>query len=280
MRVEGSGDRGVSTGPADLGERWRAASLSSGWTVPGDWWVPAVDAVTEAVGDGRDPAPACLRLGRARAAAGVGLEEAFADLAALQAVLGPGGAGGLRTVRGAEAVPPRLLRALALGWAEVACAPAGAGGCDDPMTGLVTTAYLRTRLVEVYREAEQYGMAAGAGSAFVVTDPGVTEPLFGEAPSGGPGTAGPSDLTRLGRALTVAETIRGVFRGGETLCAPHPARVLALVVREPELALRVARLRRLLTDRLPGGGRPVRVWVEGLPGTVYAAHRLVDDLSR
>jgi hypothetical protein len=282
----------VGTGADVLRERWRAASLEAGWTVPGDWWVPAVDAVAEALGDGRDPTPCCVRLGRARAEAGVGVEEAFADLAALHTVLGPGGAGGLRSARGVEAVskclaasavqhrpeaartgidavPPALLRALAVGWAEVACAPAAASGCEDPMTGLVTPAYLRTRLGEVYREAERYGVPASAGWAFVVVEPG--DPQTGEVPL---------DLARLGRALTVAECARAVFSGGETLCALPPTRVLALVVREPELASRVAGLRRLLADRLPATGIPVRAWVEGLPATIDAAHRLVDDLAR
>jgi hypothetical protein len=148
------------------------------------------------------------------------------------------------------------------------------------MTGLVTKAYLRTRLTEVYREAEQYGVAAGLGSALVVIDPGLDEPLFGQASTDHPPAADESDLTRLGRALTVTETIRRAFPGGETLCAPHRCRVLALVLREEDLALQVVRLRRLLAGRLPGGGRPVRVWVEGLPVTVGEAQQLVDDLSR
>jgi hypothetical protein len=269
--------RDTRAGAGVLRRRWRSASLDAGWTVPGDWWVPAVDAVAEAVGDGRDATPSCARLGRARAEAGVGLDEALADLAALHTVLGPGGAGGPReegSARGAEAVPAAgpfgLVRALALGWAEVACAPAGAGGCEDPMTGLVTLPYLRTRLGEVYREAERLGVPASGAGAFVVTDPGELVPAAGVPP----------DLARLGRELTVAESVRAVFSGGETLCGLGPSRVLALVARGPDLAARVAALRRLLADRLPPVTRPARVWVEGLPATVDAAYRLADEFGR
>lgn len=265
-------------GAGALRRRWRAASLEAGWRFPGDWWVPAVDAVAEAVGDGRDAGPSCLRLGRARAEAGVGLDEAFADLAALHTVLGPGGAGGPQEdgpARGAEAVcepevPSELIRALALGWAEVACAPGGAGGCEDPMTGLVTVPYLRTRLGEVYREVERLGVPARGAAAFVVTDPGELVPAAGVPP----------DLARLGRELTVAESVRRVFSGGETLCGLGPFRVVALVPRDPDLAARVTALRRLLADRLPPAARPARVWVEGLPPTVDAAYRLADEFGR
>ena len=280
-------------GTGGLRGRWRAASLAAGWTVPGDWWVPAVDAVAEAVGDGRDAAASCTRLGRARAEAGVGLEEAFADLAALHGALdadgprgldagaahgpGPGGTGGPRgsgSARGAGAVPTEapagLVRALALGWTEVACTPGGAAGCEDPMTGLVTLPYLRTRLGEVYREAERLGMPPARTAAFVVTDPGEPVPVPGLPP----------DLARLGRELTVAESVRAVFSGGETLCGHGPSRVLALVGRGPDLGPRVTVLRRLLADRLPPADRPARVWVEGLPPTVDAAYRLTDEFGR
>lgn len=285
--------RDTRAGAGTLRRRWRAASLAAGWTVPGDWWVPAVDAVAEAVGDGRDAAASCARLGRARAEAGVGLEEAFADLAALHGVLGageahglgPGGAGGRRgdwpacgaeavraepAVPSERAVPSELVRALALGWTEVACVPGGTGGCEDPMTGLVTLPYLRTRLGEVYREAERLGVPAWGAAAFVVTDPGQLVPVAGVPP----------DLARLGRELTVAESVRAVFSGGETLCGLGPSRVLALVARDEDLATRVTALRRLLADRLSPGARPARVWVEGLPPAVDAAYRLADEFGR
>jgi hypothetical protein len=251
--------------------------MATGWTVPGDWWVPAVDAVAEAVEDGLDPSPACARLGRARAEAGVGLDEAFADLGALHAVLGSRGAGGSweqGVIRGAEAVSPEeelaaLQRALALGWAEEACAPGGTAGCEDPLTGLVTRTYLRTRLGEVYREAERRGGLAADGSVLLVTDPGPVEEVAGM----------PVELTRLGRELTVAESVRAAFSGGETLCALSPVRVVALVAREPTLPTRVAGLSRLLAGRLPPGRRP-RIWVEGLPPTLPGALRLLEELAR
>ena len=113
------------------------------------------------VGDDRLTA-ACTGLGRSRARAGIGIAETIDDLAALFAVLGaesasehadPGG----RDRAGRGSAPPlRLVCAIAEGWAEESVAQL-AQGCEDPLSGLATLPYLRTRLAEVYREAEQGG---------------------------------------------------------------------------------------------------------------------------
>ncbi|MCW2604155.1 MAG: hypothetical protein JWN61_2290, partial [Pseudonocardiales bacterium] len=51
-------------------------------------------------------------------------------------------------------MPTALLREVALGWADEMSSAQFAAACTDPMTGFATPAYLRTRLGEVYAEAE------------------------------------------------------------------------------------------------------------------------------
>jgi hypothetical protein len=249
MRLE------VSQSATALGTRlrddWRAASLRAGWAFPRDWWVPAVEAVVDALVEGRDLATPCARLGRARADAGVGLDEALTDLATL-----PGGH---------AAVHP-LVRALAAGWAEVACEPATTGVCEDPLTGLTTPAYLRTRLAEVYREAARSRVPVASGHALVVV---AVEPAAG------------LPLVTTSRLLLVGAGLRDTFSGGETLAGTGPTHAVALARREPELATKVAALRRLLADRLRRAGGPeARVWIESPPPTLSAAYQLLTDLAR
>jgi hypothetical protein len=249
MRLE------VSQSATALGTRlrddWRAASLRAGWAFPRDWWVPAVEAVVDALVEGRDLATPCARLGRARADAGVGLDEALTDLATL-----PGGH---------AAVHP-LVRALAAGWAEVACEPATTGVCEDPLTGLTTPAYLRTRLAEVYREAERTAVSVPSSHALVVV---AIAPVNG------------SRLLTMSRLLLVGGALRDTFSGGETLSAVGPARALALAQRQDSLPAQVCALRQLLAERLrQAGSAPARVWIERLPPSQAGACHLLTELAR
>jgi hypothetical protein len=265
-----------------LCDRWRATSLRVGWAFPADWWVPAVDAVAEALCDGRDPAPPCAELGRSRAEAGVGLEEALADLVALHAAVTETGtadaAAGPPVADPPAAGPPvadppvaggapgRLVQALALGWADVMCDPTAGATCEDPLTGLAVPAYLRVRLGEIYREGERRGLPVPATHALVVAEV--------ELSGGG-------SLTQLSRSVLLAECLRATFSGGETLCGLAPGRVVALARRASGLAAWAATLRRLLAAELdPLTEQPARVWIEGLPGTLAAAHRLLAELTR
>ncbi|MFC7103535.1 hypothetical protein ACFQQB_25695 [Nonomuraea rubra] len=124
---------------ADVLSRWRHRSMAAGWSLAEDWWTPEVEVVLKAVRGTCDLPQACWALGAARAGAGVGVAEGMNDLAALFAVTGAGG-------------PPfAALRSFATGWAEHGFAPLGELHCEDPLTGLVTAAYLRTRLAQLYR---------------------------------------------------------------------------------------------------------------------------------
>lgn len=233
-----------------LRDEWREASMRAGWTFPDDWWSPAIDAVTEALVDARDPMPGSQRLGRHRGSAGVGLGETLDDIGALMDIARD---------RIAAAISTRMLREVAVGWAEVTSTADAV--CVDPLTGLVTPAYLRTRLAELYRDGGRAGTSPAATHALVVV------------------SVEPGDrLQSLMRPLDVAECLRLVFSGGETLCGSTASYVIALVDRDDDLGNRVAAVHSLIESRL--AGIAVRVWVEGLPSRRSAAQQLVDELGR
>src|SRR5689334_19688019 len=154
-----------------LRDEWRRRSLATGWRMPDDWDSEAVDEVLAACqnralarGDAglaavgaTALAAACAGLGRSRARAGVGIAETIDDLVALFAVLsGDGGerAGVLSEGRYRDPAL-RLVGAIAEGWAEESVSQFARGGCEDPLSGMATLPYLRSRLAEVYREVEQ-----------------------------------------------------------------------------------------------------------------------------
>jgi hypothetical protein len=257
-----------------LRDEWRRRSLATGWRMPDDWDSDAVDEVlaacqNRALARGEAGlaavgatalAAACAGLGRSRARAGVGIAETIDDLAALFAVLGGGGgeragggAGGQRDPR------LRLVGAIAEGWAEESVSQFAHGGCEDPLSGLATLSYLRTRLAEVYREAEQGG-----------TSPAETHRLL---VVGLPRR--PDPWRRLALPILVGRDLRAAFPGGETLSLAKPGPALALVPARRDLPLRYARLRRNIQAAF---GTQIRM--TPLPGRLTEALRLVDELAR
>jgi hypothetical protein len=184
--------------------------------------------------------------------AGVGIAETIDDLAALFAVLGEG--------EGRQWDPPlRLVGAIAEGWAEESVTQFAHVGCEDPLSGLVTLSYLRTRLAEVYREAEQGG-----------TSPAETHRLL---VVGLPRRPGP--WRRLALPILVGRDLRAAFPGGETLSLAKPGPAIALVPARRDLPLRYARLRRNIQAAF---GTQIRM--TPLPGRLTEALRLVDELAR
>ena len=250
------------TGLAGLRDAWRQRSLASGWLSGDDWDSEEVDEVLAACRN-RAPAPgeaglavvgdgpltaACAGLGRSRARAGVGIAETIDDLVALFAVLEEG-----------EREPPlRLVGAIAEGWAEESLTQFGQGGCEDPVSGLATVPYLRTRLAEVYREAEQGGDSPAETHRLLVV--------------GLPRRADP--WRRLVLPILVGHDLRAVFPGGETLSLARPGPAIALVPARRDLPIRYARLRR---DIQATFGTQVRM--TSLPGRLTEALRLVDELA-
>jgi len=231
----------------ELREAWSKESLKAGWTRPGDWWIPEVDVLASALAEGRDAVGPCGRLGKARADAGVGAREALNDVCALYRQLPGGGP------------PLTVVRALVEAWAEATVAAIRSATCEDPLSGLASAAYLRTRLAEVYRGAERDGAAAGEDHVLLVVDVG---------------EAGAADgWEGLLFRLTLGDCLRSAFSGGETLAAVGPRAVLGLVDRDQHLARRVETLRARLQH--VRGAEGVRVWLERLPESPGAALDMV-----
>ena len=253
---------GVAQDERLLKARWRTASFAAGWAFPAEWPLIEVDEVCAAMVDTADPGDVLVRLGRARAEAGAGLAETLLDLAALHAAL-QGNSGMIAP--NVDALPSRMLRLTALGWADVLSSQAADRGAEDPLTGLATRGYLRTRLGELYR-------ACSAPDDFALVLVGL-------------------DLTRATGwsrvvAMTLlADVLRVVFDSDETLATISPSVAAVLTRRDAFLAQRISNLRVLAADRLavdphvrPTG--PASVWAERLPATHQDACDLVAALGR
>lgn len=240
----------VRESPDQLREQWRIASLAGSWSFPGDWWCPGVDAVVEAIRDGEESLAAGGELGRHRARSAVSLAETLDDLTALLAVAG------------AKRVPTALFREVALGWADEMSSAQFAGACIDPLTGFTTPAYLRTRLGEVYAEAQQLGVDVGESHALVVVDAGA-------------GQRGP--LGASAALISLREILGAVFTGGETVAATGPSLTVVLARRDDALLPRHRALRALMDAQ---GGAQQRTWIERLPSTLISARELVVELGR
>ena len=215
------------------------------------------EAVGEALASGYPVGAACALVGRDLARDGVDLGEALDGLRATYA----------EVLAGAPTV--EAVEALALAWGEETLGFAHQISCEDPLTGLASLAHLRARLCEVYRAGELAATSAAATHALVV----VELPLL----AGVEGREG-----RFGRALwlvRVAETVRLVFPGSETICQAGGSRLIVLGERTGLLGRKVVALSGLL-DGLGGPGRGVQVWIEGLPAGNDAAASLLDELAR
>jgi hypothetical protein len=237
------------SGEADLAglrDAWQRQSLVAGWLAEDDWWTAAVDAVAGAACRDGSLRPACTMLGRARAQAGVGIAEALTDLAALFRVLGQG-------------TPPlEVITSLAEGWADDGLARMSDATCEDPLTGLVSLAYLRTRLREVYRDARQRGTCPQVTHRLVVVDL----------------PRRPDPWGRIALVILVGHDLRAAFPGGDTLSLSRPGPAIALVRVTDELAFRFTGLRRAVRSAL---GTDVRMVT--LPARPEDAERLLDRLA-
>jgi hypothetical protein len=138
--------------------------------------------------------------------------------------------------------------------------------CEDPLTGLASLAHLRSRVVDTYREQARVG--AGASTHALV----VVEVL------GGQPTA--SQFDKVLRLVDVAECLRMVYPGDETIGRLTPSRAAAVVRRDDRLGTSLTTLRELLADWQADGGVPSRVWIEGLPSTPESADIVLDELAR
>jgi hypothetical protein len=253
-----------------LRTRWRTASLAAGWPFPNDWPLAQIDVVCHAVLDGAELAPALRQLGRARAEAGSGLGETLCDLAALHAVVnGPGRADGIVSPD-PDATPARLIRVTALAWADVVLDQLAHTEVSDGLTGLSSPAYLRARLREVYREAAAQDVPVSDKYVLVLLSPNVSHT---------------SGWSRLAAMVLLADSLRAVYNGGQTLAAIGPGTLAVLAERDGRCAARLAELRwsaaaRLSVDPQLAAIGPPPVWLEQLPATHDAACRLLVELAR
>ena len=129
----------------------------------------------------------------------------------------------------------------------------------DPLTGLVTLEYLRTRLGEVYRAAEVADSRVSATHALVVVRVDLR------------GRRGWDRMTPL---ILTGDALRTVFDGGQTLTRLADHMAVALTDREPVLARRAHLLADMIAERLARDdpdSEPPRVWIEKLPDSPPAA---------
>ncbi|HET6627934.1 MAG TPA: hypothetical protein VFG63_16195 [Nocardioidaceae bacterium] len=215
------------------------------------------EAVAEALASDTDTIAACTVVGRDVARDGAALGEALHGLRAT-----------FTLVKGTS---PDFAstEALSVAWSEATLEYLHQLSCEDPLTGLASLAHVRTRLAELYRDAEQTDVAVHASHALVVV-----EMCFAGRPH-----AAEHTFTRALRLVQVTEAIRAVFSGGETIGRLGLDRAVAVVRRDPELGTSVAMLREFLGG-LDLGAAEVRVWIEGLPPVAHSATRLLDELAR
>lgn len=252
-----------------LRARWRTASIAAGWRFPSDWGLPEVDAVCSSAVLSCDLNGALASLGRARAESGAGLEETLTDLAALHAVLTHDNEHGGLIAPDPDAAPTPMVRAAALAWADASCGELRNAETTENLTSLSTHAYLRTRLGEVYRQATRVNVpVARTHSLLVVT-------LDLSAVTG---------WSRLMAMVLVADVLREVFDGGESMAILGPSVAVVLAERDLEFGERALNAGWLITERLAVDpqlttGRP---WlrVESLPDTEDGARTLLHGLSR
>ncbi|MGA8209533.1 MAG: hypothetical protein WB441_00200 [Nocardioidaceae bacterium] len=215
------------------------------------------EAVGEAIAAGADVVAACSVVGRDVARDGTALGEALAALrTTYDLVQGTG-----PTFEAAEA--------LSVAWSDATLEYLHDLSCEDPLTGLASLAHVRSRLDEIYREAELTDAPVARSHALVVVE------LCFRAPTGVPG----HHFTRAMRLVQVTEAMRAVYSGGQTLGRLGLDRAVAVVSRGSDLGVSVALLREFLDD-LDLGDADLRVWIEGLPLAADSATRLLDDLAR
>lgn len=144
----------------------------------------------------------------------------------------------LRTLRAEEQARgreprPEEVEALVEGWADTTLGHLHRLTCEDPLTGLATTAHLRTRVAEQRRA----GVDLAHAHALVVVSPGGSE---GDRPSHDPLRA-----ALWGAAL--GERVRVVF-GDETIAHTASGRVVVLAHKDGRLEGLAGLLRRLLLE--------------------------------
>jgi len=237
-----------------LRTQWWQKVADASWSCPADWAQPAVDAVCEAIAADRDVWASAERLGATRAASGVGLGEALADVDALAAL-----------------VPDRyvevLRRAVSLGWADRVVAPHG--DVSDPLTGLASAEYLKVRLGELYRGGEVSRAHVDITHALAVVRVDLSSHEVWQ---------------RALPMILVGDALRTVFDGGQTLARLGESCAVVVTERDGRLPRRVGLAGSLIESQLIAdpeiSARSPRVWIESLPVSYGSALDLIGELGR
>ena len=214
-------------------------------------------AIAEAVRHGIDPTTPCRMVGRQLAEVGVSLDEVLDELEETF------------WVSGAGEPDFSAVRAVSCGWADSSLEYLHGLSCEEPLTGLATTAHLRTRLAELYRAAECGRPPVARTHALVVVE--LARPRGIDAY--------PETIDQALRLVDVVDAVRAVYACGETVARVGARCAVTLVRRDEALGDRVGMLRGLLAE----SGialRGHRVWIEGLPTGNDHVGRLLDDLAR
>ena len=159
-----------------------------------------------------------------------------------------------------------VVRAVSTAWADASLRFLHAVSCEDPLTGLASLAHVRSKLLENYREQARCGETT-ASHALVVVE---LDPSWVPA----------SHFDRVLRLVDIAECMRRVYDGDETIARLTVSRAAAVVRRDDRLGSSVTTLRSLLTAWHDEGGVATKVWIEGLPPSAESADVVLDELAR
>ncbi|MEE6258268.1 hypothetical protein [Plantactinospora sonchi] len=261
-----------------LREVWRESVLRQRPSWTGGWWTAAVDSLTRAIAETRDPQPACVRLGRARAAAGVGIDDTVADLSALYRALPEG------------EPPDHLLEVLVGAWTEVTLVPEHTAPCVEALPRLRDVDELQVVLKEIARHAQLTGTPLGNRHVLLVADLTAVPPptrCAGTSPKPTDeqpteyDVSAPPDLSAVLEqpvlGVELATRFRTAFPAGEPIIRLWPGGYVVLTDASAELVGRTASLRRGLAEI---GLATARLWYEDFPDDVPAAQALYQRLIR
>lgn len=243
---------------AVLREQWRTETVETVWLRPGDWYHPAVDALTEAMAAGSSPAAAAYRLGQVRGAAGVGIAETLDDVGVLYRLVG-------------RDPSLEVVRSLCEGWASALEASPVQASCIDPESGLPTLEYLAVRLGETYGAARKHAHHAFVTHCLVIVDVAAGE----IAP-----------WRRMARSAAMGRALTAALAPGHPMAALGGGAFAVLVARDYDLGETVRRMRDQVNEHAEAlhitdlVRTPPRIWIEPLPETHDAAVDLLQHLRR
>jgi hypothetical protein len=227
-------------------------------TLTSDDLVPTgFEALSDALDGAGVVTEVVAEIGRRAARDGEPIDELLAGLASTY-----------QSVGGVLAEPPfEVVRALTGAWADASLRYLHAVSCEDPLTGLASLAHVRTRILEIYRESGRTGTPTPPHYALLVVElkwPGQESLPF----------------DRLLRLIDIAEIIRTVYDGEETVGQLSGNRAVAIVRRDERIGDSIAGLLGLLQEWQDRTTIGTRLWIEGLPASSDAVEVLLDELAR